>query len=82
MKYRTGGHFRDAIEAHVHALAHGSQRTPEGLRKEIAFDRLLSRLPQVAADRWVLKGGLALDRRLRDRARTTKDMAVIYCADR
>jgi len=74
MKYRSGSHFRDAIEEHVRALSRDSQSTPERLRKEIAFDRLLARLLQVAPDRWVLKGGLALDHRLGDRARTTKDM--------
>ncbi len=74
MRYRSGSHFRDAIEAHVRALSQVRQRTPERLRKEITFDRLLARLLHVAPDRWVLKGGLALDHRLGDRARTTKDM--------
>jgi hypothetical protein len=44
------------------------------LRKEVAFDRLLARLLVVAPSRWVLKGGLALDYRFGDRARTTRDM--------
>jgi hypothetical protein len=43
------------------------------LRKLVAFERLLARL-LVAPDRWVLKGGLALDFRLGDRARATVDM--------
>jgi hypothetical protein len=38
------------------------------------FDRLLARLVVVAPNRWVLKGALALDFRLGDRTRTTKDM--------
>lgn len=42
-------------------------------RKWVAFDRLLSRLVAVAADRWLLKGGFALDLRLTERARATKD---------
>ena len=44
------------------------------LRKEVAFDRLLARLLHVAPGRWVLKGGLALDYRFGDRARTTRDI--------
>jgi len=39
------------------------------LRKSVAFDRLLARLFTVAPDRWVLKGGLALDYRLGTKAR-------------
>lgn len=44
------------------------------LRKDVVFERLLARLLIAAPDRWLLKGGLALDYRLGDRARTTKDM--------
>src|SRR4051794_19062357 len=44
------------------------------LRKRVAFERLLARLLVVAPDRWHLKGGLALDFRLGDRARSTVDM--------
>jgi predicted nucleotidyltransferase component of viral defense system len=44
------------------------------LRKLVAFEQLLARLLAAAPDRWILKGGLALDFRLGDRARTTVDM--------
>lgn len=44
------------------------------LRKAVVFDRLLARLMVVAPNHWVLKGALALDFRLGDRTRTTKDM--------
>src|SRR5438067_11342975 len=44
------------------------------LRKLVAFERLLARLVAVASGRWILKGGLALDFRLHDRARATIDM--------
>jgi hypothetical protein len=46
------------------------------LRKEVAFDRLLARLLEVAPGRWILKGGLALDYRFGERARTTRDIDV------
>ncbi len=48
------------------------------LRKLVAFDRLLARLLLAEPDAWVLKGGLALQLRLADRARTTKDMDVMW----
>ena len=48
------------------------------LRKGVASQRLLARLMVIAPDSWMLKGGLALDFRLADRAgphpRATKDM--------
>jgi hypothetical protein len=44
------------------------------LRKLVVFERLLARLLAVAPDQWILKGGLALDFRLGDRARATVDM--------
>jgi hypothetical protein len=43
----------------------------------VAFDRLLARLIQAQPDQWVLKGGLALQIRLGDRARTTKDIDLL-----
>ena len=49
-------------------------------RKRVAFDRLLARLGQVAAGRWLLKGGFALDLRLMARARSTKDIDIEWRA--
>jgi hypothetical protein len=47
------------------------------LRKSVVFDRLLVRLGIAAPGRWVLKGALALDFRLGERTRTTKDMDLV-----
>ncbi len=46
------------------------------LRKRVAFELFLRRLAQVAPDRWVLKGALALDFRLGGAARPTKDLTL------
>jgi len=46
------------------------------LRKQIAFERLLARLQQVAPDAWLLKSGFALELRIADRARFTKDIDI------
>jgi hypothetical protein len=44
----------------------------------VAFERLLARLLHAQPDSWVLKGGYALQLRLGDRARTTKDVDVLF----
>ncbi|HEX7661271.1 MAG TPA: nucleotidyl transferase AbiEii/AbiGii toxin family protein [Pseudonocardiaceae bacterium] len=47
------------------------------LRRHVAFERLLIRLAADNTDgrsRWVLKGGLALELRLQNQCRTTKDL--------
>jgi hypothetical protein len=62
------------LEARLQARSRESGTSLVRLRKAVVFDRLLARLVLVAPDRWVLKGALALDYRLGDRARTTKDV--------
>ncbi|MEI2692541.1 MAG: nucleotidyl transferase AbiEii/AbiGii toxin family protein [Anaerolineae bacterium] len=46
------------------------------LRKMVAFDRFLARLLVAQPEHWLLKGGLALQLRLGNRARTTKDIDI------
>lgn len=46
------------------------------LRKMVAFDRFLARLAKREPEAWIVKGGFALQLRLGDRARTTKDIDV------
>lgn len=75
MQYRSPAAFRAALEARLkdgHTTAAGLSR----LRKRVAFERLLARLVAVAPDAWVLKGGFALELRLGNRARSTRDVDV------
>lgn len=74
MRYASASAFRTALEARL--LEHSRQTglTLVRLRKSVVFARLLARLLAVAPDRWVLKGGLALDYRFGSGVRTTKDM--------
>ncbi|HEX4952840.1 MAG TPA: nucleotidyl transferase AbiEii/AbiGii toxin family protein [Thermoanaerobaculia bacterium] len=44
------------------------------------FIRLLARLELAQPGLWVLKGGMALEIRLGDRARTTRDLDLVLCA--
>lgn len=74
MKYTNSSAFRRALEDRLRTQSLKTGAPLVRLRKMVAFDRLLARLIAVQADAWVLKGGLALQLRLGDRARTTKDI--------
>jgi predicted nucleotidyltransferase component of viral defense system len=74
VRYTTGAGFRRALETRIKAEAAATGFSPARLRKLTAFDRLLARLLEAAPDRWIAKGGLALNLRFGDRARTTMDL--------
>ena len=81
MKYADAGSFRQALEQR---LKDSGGRDPGRLtreRKRIAFERLLARLAAGAPGRWILKGGFALDLRMADQARFTKDIDIAWSAD-
>jgi hypothetical protein len=70
MRYSDGIAFRQALEQRLKTRAGGHEARLVRDRKRVAFDRLLARLAATAPDRWLLKGGFALDLRLAERART------------
>lgn len=74
MRYADAASFRQALEQRLKHDAAGDGARLARNRKRVAFDRLLARLAATAPDRWLLKGGYALDLRLRGSARTTKDV--------
>lgn len=76
MRYRNAAAFRQALEQRLNARAAGDGARIARDRKRVAFDRLLARLNAAASDRWLLKGGFALDLRLRERARATRDVDI------
>jgi hypothetical protein len=80
VRYRDATAFRMALEQRLKDGA-GDGAALNRDRKRVAFDRLLVRLQAVAADRWVLKGGFALDLRLAARARSTKDVDIEWRAE-
>ncbi len=63
-----------ALEQRLKAEAERTGLSLARLRKRVAFELFLRRLAQVALDRWVLKGALALDFRLGAASRPTKDI--------
>ena len=77
MRYQSGSAFRRALETRLRDQSLASGLPLVRLRKMVAFDRLLARLIRSQPDQWVLKGGLALQLRLGDRARTTKDIDLL-----
>ena len=77
MKYRTGAAFGQALERRLLERSRAGRTSLVRLRKAVVFDRLLARLTEVAPNRWILKGALALDFRMGDRTRTTKDMDLV-----
>lgn len=76
MRYRDAAAFRQALEERLRARAGGDTARLSRDRKRVAFDRLLARLNDTASDRWLLKGGFALDLRLSERARFTRDVDI------
>lgn len=78
MRYQTASAFRQALESR---LLNRSRETGEPLirlRKLAAFERLLARFFTTQKELWVLKGGVAMQLRLLDQARTTKDLDLFF----
>ncbi|MGH2796484.1 MAG: nucleotidyl transferase AbiEii/AbiGii toxin family protein [Thermoleophilaceae bacterium] len=80
MRYATPAAFRAALEARLNAAARAGGRPVGSARKLVAFTRLLARLERTAPDRWVLKGGFALELRLPGQARATRDVDIDWAA--
>ena len=70
MKYSSAPAFRQALEDRLRS-ENSPQRLPR-LRKMIAFERFMARLD----NRWILKGGYALQLRT-EKARTTQDVDLL-----
>lgn len=82
MNYRTGTDFRRALEDRLLAQSTQTHVSLVRLRKLVAFDRFLARLVQAQPGAWMLKGGLALQLRMGNHARTTKDIDVLWTIPR
>lgn len=80
MRYRDAASFRQALEQRLQAHAAGDGARLARDRKRVTFERFLARLATAAPDTWQLKGGFALDLRLADRARTTRDIDLDWQA--
>lgn len=74
MTYETPHALRIALEHRLLNRANESGTSLDRLRRRVIFERVVSRLLVAEPGRWVLKGGMALEVRLRDEARLTKDI--------
>lgn len=72
-RYADSASFRRALEQRLRSEAQNSGIPLNRLRKEAAFNRLLTRLSVAAPQGWALKGGLALIARVGKHVRATKD---------
>jgi predicted nucleotidyltransferase component of viral defense system len=76
MRYETPAAFRAALEQRLLNRAQDTGTDINRLRRRTIFERVLARLNEAPRERWILKGGFALEVRLGDRARSTRDLDV------
>lgn len=72
-KYASAAAFRVALESRLKKMAQEETLDLQRLRRQAAFDRLLCRLFATPDAPWLLKGGYAMELRLKT-ARTTRDI--------
>jgi predicted nucleotidyltransferase component of viral defense system len=75
-QYGTPRAFRQALETRLMTQAKATGVDLGRLRRQVVFERLLARLAEgeAGAPSWVLKGGFALELRLGNVSRTTRDL--------
>jgi len=73
-EYATPAAFRAAVEATLRERARRLKVPAYIVRRQAALERLMVRLMKVAPNRWVLKGGMAIESRLGERARASLDL--------
>jgi hypothetical protein len=76
MTYETARALRTALEFRLQAASKETGVVLDRLRRRVLFERIVARLQLAEPGLWVLKGGMALEVRLRDAARSTKDIDV------
>ncbi|MFA5138878.1 MAG: nucleotidyl transferase AbiEii/AbiGii toxin family protein [Elusimicrobiota bacterium] len=75
-RYATATAFRRALEDRLKRVSQREGLDIQRLRRQVAFDRFLARLFADPAAPWVLKGGYAMELRLKE-ARATKDIDLV-----
>jgi hypothetical protein len=74
MRYASAAALRDALDQRLVEQANETGVDIGRLRRRVVFERLLVRFALAGEGRWVVKGGVAVELRLTDRARTTRDL--------
>lgn len=73
-RFTTAAAFRQSLEERMKQLSLNQGTDLNRIRRRVAFERLLARLFLEGNPRWLLKGGYAIELRLQDIARATKDI--------
>jgi hypothetical protein len=76
MRYKDAVDLRRALEDRLKQESWSTGSDLGRLRRRVVFDRLAVRLALDGGTQWILKGGAALEFRLQDRARATRDLDV------
>jgi predicted nucleotidyltransferase component of viral defense system len=74
MRYQTAAAFRRALVDHLNNRARREGISVNRLQKQATFERFLARLFHNGGERWILKGGYALELRRPGHARATRDL--------
>lgn len=74
MTYETPQALRMALERRLLTRSNETNIGLDRLRRRVLVERILARLHAAEPGQWVLKGGMALEVRLRDDARLTRDI--------
>jgi predicted nucleotidyltransferase component of viral defense system len=72
--YESVGAFRQALEQRLLNQARETGTDLNRLRRRVVFERILLRLTTSQPGMWVVKGGMAVELRIGDSARMTKDL--------
>lgn len=81
MTYDNDASFRQALEQRLKRRAEETGTDLNRLRRRVVFERFLARLEHDQPGRWVVKGGMALEIRLGDQARMTRDLDLAVVAE-
>jgi len=73
-QYKTAGAFRQSLEERLNQISQNQRIDLARLRRRVAFERLLARLFADENPSCLLKGGYAIELRLDNVARATKDI--------
>lgn len=74
MTYQSIGAFRQALEQRLLNQSRETGIDLSRLRRRVVFERILVRLVTAHPGMWVVKGGMAVELRIGDAARMTKDL--------
>lgn len=77
-RYQSDEDLRRALEERLRQRAEKEGEPVIRLRKRVVFERCMARLQKDGNSPWVLKGGFALELRLGNSARMTKDLDLTF----